>query len=112
MRVSIGFIVKNPSDAVAEHFKRIGYQMKQLPIAKAVGVEHPMRTVSPLQFYIATFKAYPAMYQLIEDNREKYVKMLEGQKGVCLEVYNYSLSKINFYMPMEHAKEFYLTKMP
>ena len=52
------------------------------------------------------------MYQLIEDNREKYVKMLDGQKGVCLEVYNHALSTINFYMPMEQAKQFYLTKTP
>ena len=48
MRVSVGFVVKASSDTVAEHFKRIGYEEKQLPVAKAVGVDFPMRAVNPL----------------------------------------------------------------
>ena len=61
---------------------------------------------------IAAFKSYPAMYAFIEQNQQKYVKMLDGQRTVCMEIYNYPLRKMNFYMPLERAKDFYLTKMP
>ena len=61
---------------------------------------------------IATIKAYPALFQYVEDNKEKYIKMLGDQKSVCLEVYNDHKNAINFYMPMQQAQKFSLTNLP
>ena len=58
---------------------------------------------------IAAFKSYPAMFTFIEDNQAKFTKMLNGQRTVCMEVYNLNLKKMNFYMPLEKANDFYLT---
>ena len=87
--------------------------MKELPAVKAVSVEFPFVTMNPIQFILAAFKCYPAMSKFLDDNSEKYHESLsEAKRPWRLEVYNGSLSKMNFYMPVEKAEEFHLTKMP
>ena len=112
MRVSAGFIVKVKNDGVDEYFKKLGYESKLLPSGKAVGVLFPIVCSWSVQFWVASFKSYPAMFNHIEGNQQKYIKMLSGQRTVCMEIYNIPMGKVNFYMPMEKAKEFYLTKAP
>lgn len=52
------------------------------------------------------------MFAFLEQNHKKYLKMLGMAKASCLEVYNMSFSKIEFYMPMQNANSFFLTTHP
>ena len=48
----------------------------------------------------------------MEDNKDKYIKMLGDKQSVCLEVYNDHSNRIDFVMPMQQADKFNLTKLP
>ena len=100
MRATVGFIVKDKNDTDLKHFQNIGYEVTDLPKVKTVAVEFPARMANSLAYMVATIKAYPALFQYVEDNKEKYIKMLGNQRSVCLEVYNDHKNAINFYMPM------------
>ena len=112
MRATVGFLIDNKAETDYEHFQAIGYEVADLPKVKAVAVEFRARMVNSLAYMIATIKAYPALFEHVEDNKDKYIKMLGDKQSVCLEIYNDHKSAINFVMPMQQAQKFNLTKLP
>ena len=55
-------------------------------------------------------RAYPAMFDLFEENVEKFKQMLNEKKSVMIELY--TNDSIQFFSPLQQAEKFWLTEHP
>ena len=104
------------NSTVEDYFKNLGYKVKELPQSISVCTSHPNRLYKfGIQYVIAAIRCYPRLYDFFAENTERYKTMLNGQKAVMMELYQMHGSegrKIDYYSPIENAKEFWLTPYP
>ena len=109
-RGSVGIFVSHTNAPLVAHFTSLGYLVKQLP-ARAACVTTSwtgMLTKSWLTATIGAFKAYPALYDYLDEHREKLLPRLQKEKGksVMMEIYEHG--EIQYYMPIEKLSDFNL----
>ena len=113
MRICAGVLVRASNPTLNQHFTGLGYKWTELPRARAAHASHPMRMKRlGLQFVVAAIRTYPKFFAFLEDNAEKYKRLLDGQKTCFMELYISSNKKIDFYCPLSEVSSFWLTSFP
>jgi len=103
-RASLGFLLPNYDAQLIEKFKKLHYEWRSLPAAKALKGDFTYRNEASLAFGMQRF--LPTCLNYVMRNARRLKKVMAERTGTIEVVQGKTIS---YYLMMEKQKDFYLT---